>query len=86
MANERGPGQGIIRLSGSAIDRPGDNSLQGILTPAAIELMTGVRMVSVGVFVESSPDKKNSSNTPIVAPVSQNKPPLINLSEDWYGE
>jgi len=86
MANERGLGRGIIRLSGSAIDRPRDNSLRGSLTPAAIELMTGVRMVSAGVFVKPSPDKKNSSNTAAEAPVSHNRPPLLNLADDWWGE
>lgn len=79
MANERGFGKGIIRLKGTALVRPEDPSLVGGLTPAALEMVTGIRCAAAHSleYQHLRPDVSR-----LIAPPQASK----NYVDDWWGE
>lgn len=86
MANERGVGKGIIRLEGPALVRPPSPSVRGgSLSPAAIELITGVRMVSGAVMSPHAAGARSEGhNTPAAS--TRTSSGLQNFADDWWGE
>lgn len=81
MANERGFGKGIIRLEGSALARPAEVSVPGQLTPAALELITGIRAASGAVVNSIASHRSSDFQKPsFVIPAAKN------FTDDWWGE
>ena len=79
MANERGFGKGIIRLEGPALVRPEESSLVGGLTPAALEMVTGIRCAAAHSLKHQllRPDVSRLVHLPQVPK---------NYVDDWWGE
>jgi len=84
---ERKPGEGIIRLKGPALVRPSEAVLTGQLSPAAIEMMTGIRILSSSVLSRAlllSPQKVPEQRL-LSAGIASSQP-VRNFTDDWWGE
>jgi len=81
MSSKRDLTKGVIRLEGPAIVRPVENPPVCGLTPAAVEMISGIRS-SAGITMSTSEHLEPPS---AILPQQSPRTP-VNYTEDWWGE